>query len=47
MKTITKKMTSLKCAERYQNQLYNKFDYVRLVVSPIFSECGIYVWHVK
>ena len=47
MKTITKTYTKLKQAESYQNRLYNKYSYVRLVSSPLFSEEGKYVWHVK
>jgi hypothetical protein len=47
MKTITKNCKTLKQAEQHQNRLYNKYDYVRLVRSPRFSEDGIYAWEVK
>jgi hypothetical protein len=47
MKTIRKIYQTLRQAENYQNRLYNKFDYVRLVKSPMFSESGEYVWEVK
>ena len=45
-KTIEKQYDTLKQAERYQNRLYNRFDSVRLVRSPLFSESGKYVWEV-
>jgi len=45
--TITKTFVTLKQAERYQNSLYNKYDYVRLVCSPRFTEEGVYSWEVK
>lgn len=38
MKTINKQFDTLKQAERFQNRLYNRYDYVRLVSSPTFSE---------
>lgn len=47
METIGKHLKSLKEAERYQNRLYNQFDYVRLVSYPLFSEEGDYIWNVK
>jgi hypothetical protein len=47
MKTITKVYKSLKQAESYQNRLYGKYNYVRLISSPLFSEEGKYVWQVK
>lgn len=47
MKTIAKFFDSLKKAERYQNRLYNKYDYVRLVRWPGFEENGVYIWEVR
>jgi len=46
MKTITKMCKTLKQAEVYQNRLYNKYEHVRLVRSPCFTEEGIYQWIV-
>jgi len=45
MKTISKHYTTLKQAERHQERLYNQYDYVRLIRSPL-GEDGIYVWEV-
>lgn len=47
MKAITKTFSTMKEAERFQNRLYNKYDEVRLVSFPRFSEHGQYVWRVK
>lgn len=47
MKTITKTYKTLKQAESYQNRLYNKYNTVRLVSFPRFSEEGVYVWQVQ
>ena len=47
MKRITKRYETMKQAERYQNRLYGKFGYVRLVRSPLSGESGDYVWEVK
>jgi hypothetical protein len=47
MKRISKTYATLKQAERYQTRLYNRFDSVRLIRSPMFSESGLYVWEVK
>jgi hypothetical protein len=47
MHTIRKHLKSLKAAERFQNSLYNKYTYVRLVSSPLFTEDGIYEWHIS
>lgn len=46
MKTITKRFTKLRQAENYQNRLYFRYERVRLVRSPRFSEDGIYAWEV-
>jgi hypothetical protein len=47
MKTISKQCKTLKQAERYQNRLYEKYQRVRLVKFPWFTEKGSYVWEVK
>ena len=47
MNEIRKHLKSLKQAERFQNSLYNKYNYVRLVTSPIFTEDGLYIWNVS
>lgn len=47
MKQIAKKFNNLKEAEKYLNTLYNKFDIVRLVSFPMFSEDGTYIFEVK
>ena len=45
---IKKVCSSLKQAERKQNALYNKYNSVELVKSPLlFSEAGEYVWEVS
>jgi hypothetical protein len=44
---ITKQFKTLKQAEQEQNRLYDKYDYVRLIRSPLFEEEGTYVWEVK
>jgi hypothetical protein len=46
-KRIVKTYKTLRQAERYQNLLYNKFDSVKLVRSPMFTEYGIYAWEVS
>jgi hypothetical protein len=46
MKTITKHFDTMAKAEAYQNRLYNKYETVRLIRSPMFSEAGIYEWRV-
>jgi hypothetical protein len=47
MKTIAKHFATLRQAESYLNRLYGKFDCVRLVRSPMFTESGIYTFEVK
>jgi len=45
---IKKVCGSLKQAERKQDSLYNKYNSVELVKSPLlFSEAGEYVWEVS
>lgn len=45
-KNITRYFHTLKRAEQYQNRLYKKYNYVRLIHSPIFDEAGNYTWVV-
>lgn len=47
MKTIKKYFDTLKQAEQYQNRLYGRYEQVRLVHSPIFTESGKYIWEVS
>ena len=47
MKRITKHFATLKKAEAYQNRLYNRYDHVRLVNWPRFTEEGNYEWEVR
>lgn len=43
---INKSFKTIKEAEAYQTKLYTKYDCVKLVRSPLFSETGIYTWEV-
>jgi hypothetical protein len=43
----TEYFKTLKEAEAYQMELYSKFDNVKLLHAPRFSEDGKYVWEVK
>lgn len=47
MQTISKRFKTIKQAEKYQNSLYNKFPYVRLISSPIWIEEGLYIWEIS
>ncbi len=48
MKTIIKYCKSLKSAESYQNRLYNKYNYVKLIGFPdTYSGYGNYTWIVN
>ena len=47
MKRIRKYCNSLRMAEEYQDELYDLYDSVTLVHSPLTSEAGEYVWEVK
>lgn len=44
---LSKECKTLKAAERYQNSLYERFDYVRLIQSPRFTEDGNYIWDCR
>ncbi len=46
-KKIAKNYDSLRKAERYQNRLYGKYESVKLVLFPVSSESGKYVWEVR
>ncbi len=45
-KTITKTFTTLDEAEKFQIQLYERYNSVFLVRSPLFTEEGVYQWEV-
>ena len=47
MNTITKHFKSLKQAEKYQDCLYQNFNYVCLITFPIWSDGGTYIWEVS
>lgn len=47
MNTISKRFKTIKQAEKYQNSLYSKFPYVRLLSAPLWSEDGQYIWEVS
>jgi len=44
---MQKYFSNIKAAERFQSRLYEKYNYVRLVESPRWSEEGVYIWEVK
>jgi len=46
-KTITKQFATLKQAEKFLMGLYNQWQSVNCVRSPLFSESGIYIFEVK
>lgn len=45
-KTITRWFSLYDSAELFLNKLYQEYDYVRLISSPMFSEAGYYTWEV-
>lgn len=47
MKTVSKHFDTLEQAEKCQDKLYDKYNHVRLVKSPMFEESGTYTWEVK
>lgn len=47
MKTIIRYFDTIKEAEEFQNDLYERYDYVKLTSAPRFSEEGYYTWEVK
>ncbi len=47
MKTITRELESIKRAEMYHSYLLIKYNNVKLIDSPVFSEKGFYTWTVS
>jgi hypothetical protein len=47
VETITRHFCTLKQAERFLNRLYDKYESVRCVRSPLFSEEGYYYYEVQ
>ena len=47
MKTITRELESTKRAEMYHSYLLLKYNNVKLIDSPVFSEKGFYTWTVS
>lgn len=47
MPTLHKTFDTIKQANRYQFNLYQKWDSVQLLSAPLFSEQGRYVWAVN
>lgn len=46
-KKITKVFATMVQAANYQNHLYCKYDSVKLVGFPMYSEYGEYTWIVE
>ena len=46
-RTITRTFATIKEAEHYQQKLYARYDYVRLIGSPRFNEYGKYTWDCR
>ena len=38
---------AIAAAEKIQEKLYSKYDYVKLIEFPRFEDFGIYIWEVK
>lgn len=47
MKTISKHFKNQDAANRFYLKLCDKYDSVKLVRAPLFSEEGVYVWNVS
>ena len=47
MRILGRHFETLRQAEAYQMRLYNKYERVRLVQAPRFTEAGRYVWEVS
>ncbi len=47
MKIISMYCETLDQAEHCLDLFYNRYDHVRLVRGPWFSESGLYVWEVR
>lgn len=46
-KTITKIFCTMEQAVNYRDKLYNKYDSVKLISCPMYSEYGEYTWEVE
>jgi hypothetical protein len=46
MKQIKRFFNWEKDAVKFRNRLYNKYNSVNLVSSPLFNRAGFYVWQV-
>lgn len=44
MERITKTFSTLAQSEKHQMELYDKYNTVQCVKSPLFGEEGIYAW---
>lgn len=47
MKYVKQHFSSLKQAEKYLNKLYSKYDHVRIISCPMFTEAGSYTFEIK
>lgn len=47
MQTISKRLKTIKQAEKFQNSLYSKFPYVVLINYPLWGEEGQYIWEIS
>jgi len=46
-RTITRTFKTMDKAEKFQDQLYSKYNGVELLHAPMFSEEGAYAWRVS
>ena len=46
MKTIAEFFPTLALAEAYQDALYARYESVKAIRWPLFSEDGVYAWQV-
>jgi hypothetical protein len=44
---ISRTFKTLAQAERFQDKLYEKYNSVKLVRFPMFTEEGLYIWQVQ
>ena len=47
MKTISKKFKTIKQAVNFRSKLYEKYDFVKIIETPLFDEEGIYTFSVN
>jgi hypothetical protein len=47
MKYVKQYFNTLKQAEKYLNKLYSKYDHVRIISFPMFTEAGSYTFEIK